>query len=220
MSFMSVPVKGPYPFAPNDKPFADPADFSRDKHREAFHADTRRFLKSYVKPGGIGAEVGVFWGHFAQIMAEEFAPAKLHLVDPWHRLHGEHYPDWGRYTNFGQLTTAETLEAARALERQHPDVVRVHVDFGADFMAKKPDGHFDWVYLDAHHRYEEVKADVEAIWPKIKPGGLLVGDDYYLFDTADHHPGVVQAASICWWPTACFRVYSTIRSRFEHHTVH
>jgi len=35
-----------------------------------------------------------------------------------------------------------------------------------------------WVHLDASHDYANVKADIEAWLPKVKPGGWLSGDDY------------------------------------------
>ncbi len=38
---------------------------------------------------------------------------------------------------------------------------------------------FDFVFLDGDHHYEEIKADLEAWWPRVKPGGHLAGHDYY-----------------------------------------
>jgi predicted O-methyltransferase YrrM len=180
------------PVPPNSIPFADPSDFTRKDHREGWHAGTRRFMANYVQPGGIGAEIGVFWAHFAEVLAADFKPAKLYLVDPWHKLHGDTYPNWGRYTNFGALTTRETLNRARDLERQYPGVVEVKVKYGADFLRGMPDAHFDWIYLDAHHEYKDVIADLTLILPKIKPGGVIMGDDYFT-DPTSQHAGVKRA---------------------------
>ncbi len=47
----------------------------------------------------------------------------------------------------------------------------------------------DSLYVDADHSYEGVWADLEAWVPHVKPGGLLLGDDY----GSDLYPGV-QAA--------------------------
>ena len=46
----------------------------------------------------------------------------------------------------------------------------------------------DFVYLDASHDYESVKADIMAWWPKIKVGGILAGDDF-----SEYHKGLRRA---------------------------
>ena len=37
---------------------------------------------------------------------------------------------------------------------------------------------FDLVFLDGDHSLEGVAADIEAWWPKVKPGGWLGGHDW------------------------------------------
>jgi predicted O-methyltransferase YrrM len=41
-----------------------------------------------------------------------------------------------------------------------------------------PDGSLDAVFLDASHKYEDVRADILAWLPKVKSGGILAGHDY------------------------------------------
>lgn len=61
------------------------------------------------------------------------------------------------------------------------------------------DGTLDWVFINAFHEYSAVLADIEAWYPKLKPGGLLSGHDYgYL--------GINRAlrlvfAHVCAWDT-------------------
>lgn len=47
----------------------------------------------------------------------------------------------------------------------------------------------DFLYVDADHGYRGVLADLESWWPHVRPGGLIVGDDY------EHslYPGVKRA---------------------------
>lgn len=47
----------------------------------------------------------------------------------------------------------------------------------------------DYLYIDADHAYESVKADLEAWVPHVRPGGLILGDDY----GNDGYPGVKLA---------------------------
>lgn len=41
-----------------------------------------------------------------------------------------------------------------------------------------PDNYFDFVFIDASHKYEETKADIRLWWQKVKPGAILAGHDY------------------------------------------
>ncbi|WP_052402133.1 class I SAM-dependent methyltransferase [Muricoccus aerilatus] len=47
--------------------------------------------------------------------------------------------------------------------------------------------HPDLVHIDAAHEYDPVRRDIENYWALLKPGGILIGDDY-------PWPGVKQAA--------------------------
>jgi predicted O-methyltransferase YrrM len=41
------------------------------------------------------------------------------------------------------------------------------------------DESLDWVYIDADHTYDGVKADLNAWIPKVRKGGLVMGHDYF-----------------------------------------
>lgn len=51
------------------------------------------------------------------------------------------------------------------------------------------DGSLDFVFIDADHAYESVKADIAVWYPKVKIGGHIAGHDYIAKDWY----GVVQA---------------------------
>ena len=63
-----------------------------------------------------------------------------------------------------------------------------------DAVSRFDDYSLDFVFIDASHEYEDVKADIVAWLPKIKPGGVLAGHDYYIGDF-DYYPGVKQAVN-------------------------
>lgn len=48
----------------------------------------------------------------------------------------------------------------------------------------------DLIHLDGAHDYESVAADLRTWWPKLRSGGILVGDDYH---DGGHWPGVRKA---------------------------
>ena len=57
-----------------------------------------------------------------------------------------------------------------------------------DAAPKFDDESIDLCFIDAWHDYESVKADIDAWWPKVKVGGVLMGHDY-----ADANYGVKRA---------------------------
>ena len=76
-----------------------------------------------------------------------------------------------------------------------------------DAVKKFKDESLDFVFIDASHEYEDVKKDIEMWLPKVKPGGIFAGHDYYVGEH-DWFPGVKQAVNetlsgfdcseICW----------------------
>lgn len=50
------------------------------------------------------------------------------------------------------------------------------------------DESLDFVFIDADHEYNAVKADIAAWWPKIKSGGIIAGHDL-----SNEYPGVEKA---------------------------
>jgi len=40
------------------------------------------------------------------------------------------------------------------------------------------DNSFDFIFIDGNHTYDYVKSDINNWYPKVKPGGILMGHDY------------------------------------------
>lgn len=59
--------------------------------------------------------------------------------------------------------------------------------FSWDVSKNFEDSSVDFVFIDADHKYESVKKDIQHWWPKIKPGGIISGHDYF-------NPGGVKRA--------------------------
>jgi methyltransferase family protein len=140
-----------------------------------------RLLERLPK-GGVCAEIGVWKGDFSDRILEVTRPARLHLIDPWLAVAGEGY-ERARYG--GELKGGQPeMDAVHAsvLERfageRRKGVVEVHRLSSLEAAERFGAGEFDFVYIDGNHRYEFVKADLEAYAPKIRPGGFLAGDDY------------------------------------------
>lgn len=116
-----------------------------------------------IQPGWTGVEVGVAEGHSAMAFLQ--FGCFMYLVDSWVAYEG--YPEGS-----GEGVFSECL---RNIDPYVPkwNVLR---GFSADMAAMVPEVDFTWI--DANHRYEWVKADLEAYFPKVKQGGLFAGHDY------------------------------------------
>ena len=67
----------------------------------------------------------------------------------------------------------------------------VHKSDSAAAAGLFPDASLEFVFIDAGHSYEDVKKDIAAWRPKMKPGRLFAGHDY----NQHNFPGVVQAVN-------------------------
>jgi hypothetical protein len=162
-------------------------------------AERRRWLLSHAKRGGVGAEFGVFRGHFAAVIADELKPRKLFLVDPW-RLEGERF-DWGPlpYTNYNELTTEQAMldTKNRMTPYEHQTEVIYVEDYLENFVKKRRSSlgeKLDFVYLDTSHTYENTLSELQLLDSLIADDGLILGDDWIPDVTHQHH-GAMRAVN-------------------------
>lgn len=139
-------------------------------------------LLERVPQGCVCAEIGVWQGDFSARILEVVRPARLHLIDPWQAATGEDYEgaQYGGRLVGGQAEMDAVHDAVleRFARERSDGVVEVHRLPSAKAAAEFGAGELDFVYIDGNHRYEFVKADLDAYTPKIRPGGFLAGDDY------------------------------------------
>jgi hypothetical protein len=153
--------------------------------------ERRRWVLSHLPKGGVGAEIGVFRGHFAELICAVAKPRKLYLVDPWRRI-GPTYTWVEAYTNNGTLTTEAAWQEARARVGRHPEVELVQIEGYYPVCADRIDEPLDFAYLDASHSYASTLAELRALERQVKPGGAILGDDWHP-DPASAHHGVFRA---------------------------
>jgi hypothetical protein len=117
--------------------------------------DNRFDLLRHLPKGGVVAEIGVLKGNFAQYIWDVVQPQEFHLVDIWNNTQN--------YT--------ETRNRFRHLKE-----VTIHKADSALTANEFPDEYFDWVYIDACHKYDFILADIQAWAPKVKT--WLMGHDF------------------------------------------
>jgi predicted O-methyltransferase YrrM len=144
--------------------------------------DERRRMLATLPTDAVCAEIGTWRGDFAELILRERPPRRLFLVDPWELRTEQAYE---RASYGGKLEGGQ-----QALDAMFDEVSKrfaAHIDAGtvkilrmrsAEAAATFEPESVDWVYIDGDHSYEGVRADLEAFFPAVKPGGYIAGDDY------------------------------------------
>lgn len=65
---------------------------------------------------------------------------------------------------------------------------------------------FDFIYIDADHTYESAKEDILAWMPKLKPGGIIAGHDYHLFEGVNKAVDEIFGTSVTHFPDTSWMV--------------
>ena len=127
---------------------------------------------------GFGVEVGTFEGAFSKHLLETWK-GSLYVVDVWDKIEGNPFHDFSGFTEQDMRRKAVvTIEKLCQFPGRY-----VLMCVGSPRAASHfPDEFFDFVYIDASHFYKAVRADLQAWWPKLKPGGLFAGHDYIMDD--------------------------------------
>ena len=137
------------------------------------------------------AEVGVWRGTLSQVICRECPSVqRLILVDPWTVVYAK--DEQGKWMVFGPGVTEHEMrhaysQVARwALQQgERVTILKMPSREGAE---RVPDGSLDAVMIDALHTYQACKEDILLWRPKVRPGGLIIGDDL-----SEWFPGVQQA---------------------------
>ena len=131
------------------------ADGSRETLAQLFAA------LGYTK----GAEIGVEYGKYSEILFKNIPGLELLCIDPW-----EAYPKVS-------VKRAEAIyqSCKKRLSQYNAKIMRMSSEEGAKLV---PDGSLDFVYIDASHGYIPVKEDNEWWVPKVRVGGIVSGHDY------------------------------------------
>lgn len=129
-----------------------------------------------------GAEVGVFDGYFSKILCESIPGLKLYSIDAWTVYKG--YRD-----HKFEESMRKAEEKARAILA--PYDCEIIKKFSMDAVKDFEDHSLDFVYIDGNHEYQYVKDDLREWTKKVRTGGIVAGDDYYM--TKSGNFGVIQA---------------------------
>jgi len=143
----------------------------------ARHQNRLRMLEHMPK-GGRCAEIGVWNGGFSGAILDVTQPSELVLIDPWDLLSAQSEDEWTHKKHKNHIFMSELY---LNVEKLYGDLdnVTIRKGFSENVLSSYPDNYFDWVYIDGNHLYEFVKRDIEISFEKIRPGGIIAGDDFF-----------------------------------------
>jgi len=129
--------------------------------------------------GDIFVEVGSFKGRSASVMGVSIANSnkniKFYCVDTWM---GSVEHQQGQACEDKDVVSGTLLEIflknTEPVSKYITAIQKASVEAAKDFEDKS----LAFVFIDASHDYENVKNDIDAWYPKIKPGGTLAGHDW------------------------------------------
>lgn len=123
-------------------------------------------------------EVGSFQGNSAAYMGVEIANSgkniKLDCIDTWNRfaIGGLHLKEPDTYPE--DLVYQLFIKNTEPVRKWITPIRMSSVEAAKLY----PDNSLEFVFIDANHEYEAVKADIEAWYPKVRKGGHIAGHDY------------------------------------------
>lgn len=147
----------------------------------------RYYLLEHFPKDGVGVEIGVLGGDWSKLILDQAQPKELILIDTYY---SDDYPQSKRFTK-------KTHEQYIRNEFQSfGKRVKIVKGLSWQCMATFPENYFDWIYVDADHDYQSVKKDLFQAKRTIKKNGLIMINDYIMYDHFTNEKyGVIQATN-------------------------
>ena len=146
--------------------------------------DCRNFLLRDLPRGSAGAEIGVWKGDFSEQMIRLVRPRRLFLVDPWQFMpdseHGHTRYGGGVATSQDDMDDIYAQVQRRFSRHISANTVCLHRGTLGTLSESSgsTESFLDWIYVDGDHNYESVRSDLRHAAKCVRPGGLIMGDDY------------------------------------------
>jgi hypothetical protein len=157
-----------------------PPEEQPKKARRMSKASVRRKFLEKLPKGGIAVEIGVWQGEFSPTILELITPEKLVLIDPWAHIeddsHAEAFVGRTGKTKMDRIFDGVVKKFETEIAAGQVAVIR---DFSVPALVQFTDQTISFAYVDGDHSYEGVSADLAALFPKMKRGGIMAFDDYH-----------------------------------------
>lgn len=122
-----------------------------------------------------GAEIGVRGGDYTEVLCKSIPTLeKLLAIDPW-----EVVAEDPSSIAYGESRQHNYYERAKRRLKKYPQVEIVR-KLSNDAVRDIPFNSLDFVYIDGAHTFDYVMLDLIEWTKRVRPGGIVSGDDYYI----------------------------------------
>jgi hypothetical protein len=120
------------------------------------------------------AEIGVYRGSFAaRLLRDCPGISSYYMVDPWRYL-----DNWNKPANKDDDAFEQLFRRTMRRTRNYADKRVVLRGTTTEVIDQLPDEGLDFVYLDGDHTLRGITIDLVTLYPKVKAGGWIGGDDF------------------------------------------
>lgn len=119
-------------------------------------------------------EIGVYQGEFARTVLESCESIRrYYMLDPWRHLN-----EWNKPANESDATFESFYQMAKSktdFAENKRVILRGKTTEVIDEIAN---GELDFAYIDGDHTLKGITIDLIRVYPKMRTGGFIGGDDF------------------------------------------
>ena len=133
----------------------------------------------YITPGDIVAEIGSFKGRSSYVLATvcAYVAAEFHTIDPYVEFEVHTDPVRRAVDEMSELGPLGFRKKYLEVALEGLPVV-YHTMMAAEAAPMFGNGSLRLLFIDGDHTRAAVLSDLANYWPKLMPGGVLIGHDY------------------------------------------
>ncbi len=159
------------------------------------------------------AEIGVYRGGFAARLLHDCPSiSSYYMVDPW-----RHLEDWNKPANKGDAVFEQFFREAMEKTSAYAEKRVVLRGKTSEVIDQVPDEGLDLAYVDGDHTLRGVTIDLVKLFPKVRYGGWIGGDDFCRSiwqHEEDHEPTLVFPFAVHFAEAVDARIYALPYNQF------
>lgn len=132
------------------------------------------------------AEVGCGYGQHSKHILKTTNVQKLFMIDSYKYYDNDGFSEGIKNVNVPGYTLEKKFDDFSMMVAKDVSEFGERVQFvrasSLEAANHFPDEILDAIFVDANHTFEYVIDDLNTWWSKVKPGGIMAGDDYWMED--------------------------------------